>query len=220
MKNRILIIEDDNSIAELIEMNLQVAGYETEIIEDGMAAIEVLKDKENVYDLALLDLMLPGADGFQVLPFLNQNRIPVICITAKGDVASKVKGLREGAEDYVVKPFEMLELLVRMEKVLKRFGKEKEILYFHEIEVNIAERKVRKHGEEVHLKPMEFELFITLIKNKNRVLTRENLLKMVWGTDYMGETRTVDVHIGQIRKKLGLTDEIKSIPRIGYRLEE
>lgn len=219
MKNKIVIIEDDVSIAELIEMNLSVAGYETETIYNGEEALKRLETGA-AFDLALLDLMLPGVDGFQILPCLNQKEIPVICLTARGDLASKIKGLKAGAEDYIVKPFEMLELLVRMEKILERRGKRIEKLKIKDIEVHIANRTVRKGRETIDLKPMEFELFITLIKNKNRVLTREKLLRMVWGQDYMGETRTVDVHIGQLRKKLDLHDEIKSVPKVGYRLEE
>lgn len=218
MKKRILMIEDDVSISELIEMNLSVAGYETQSVWDGKDAIQLL-ESEYDYDLALLDLMLPGADGFEILPYLNMRKIPVICLTAKGDIASKVKGLKEGAEDYMVKPFEMLELLVRIEKILERHGKTDEILKIKDIEVNIGEREVKKEGVEISLKPMEFELLITLMKNKNRVLSREKLLSMVWGQDYMGETRTVDVHIGQLRKKLDLHKEIRAISKVGYRLE-
>lgn len=218
MKKKILIIEDDLSISELIEMNLNVAGYETKILYDGKEAIDFLENNQD-FDLVLLDLMLPGADGFQVLSCLNHKKLPVICLTARGDIASKVKGLKEGAEDYIVKPFEMLELLVRMEKVLERFGKYEEVLYIKDIEINITERIVKKEDTMIYLKPMEFELLIALAKNKNRVLTRERLLQMVWGQDYMGETRTVDVHIGQLRKKLALHEEIKSIPKVGYRLE-
>lgn len=218
MKKKILIIEDDLSISELIEMNLTVAGYDTKAIYDGREAIDLLEINQD-FDLALLDLMLPGADGFQILPRLNDKKIPVICLTARGDIASKVKGLKEGAEDYIVKPFEMLELLVRMEKILERFGKLEEVLYIKDIEINISERIVKKDDTVIYLKPMEFELLITLAKNKNRVLTRDKLLQMVWGQDYLGETRTVDVHIGQLRKKLGFHEEIKSIPKVGYRLE-
>ena len=147
-------------------------------------------------------------------------RIPVIFLTAKDDIGSKVQGLQSGAEDYIVKPFEMLELMVRMEKVLERTKRLGDVIRILDLEINLLEHTVRKGGEEVMLKPMEFELLCVLAKNKNIAISREELLRRVWGTDYMGETRTVDVHIGQLRKKLSLSDKIKTVSKIGYRLEE
>ncbi|MDE7121065.1 MAG: response regulator transcription factor, partial [Oscillospiraceae bacterium] len=172
------------------------------------------------YDLALLDIMLPGIDGFGLLDIVRKYDIPVIFLTAKNDIDSKVQGLKGGAEDYIVKPFDILELLVRMEKVLERSNKLSNVAKFCNIEMNFEEHTVRKDGKEVLLKPMEFDLLAVLVKNKNIAISRENLLKNVWGTDFIGETRTVDVHIGQLRKKLGLGENVKTIPKIGYRLEE
>ncbi|MDE6232059.1 MAG: response regulator transcription factor [Lachnospiraceae bacterium] len=218
-ENKILIVEDEEAIAKMIAMNLKVANYKTQIYYDGTEAADSLKENHD-YDLALLDIMLPGIDGFELLDIVRKYDIPVIFLTAKNDIDSKVQGLKGGAEDYIVKPFDILELLVRMEKVLERTNKLSNVAKFCNIEMNFEEHTVRKDGKEVLLKPMEFDLLAVLVKNKNIAISRENLLKNVWGTDFMGETRTVDVHIGQLRKKLGLGEHIKTIPKIGYRLEE
>ncbi|NLB42890.1 MAG: response regulator transcription factor [Clostridiales bacterium] len=219
MRNRILVVEDDPSISTIIQMNLRAAGYMVSTSFDGDEATRRLESDEN-FDLAILDIMLPGRDGFALLEDFKRKGIPVIYLTAKADVDSKVQGLKDGAEDYIVKPFEVLELLVRIEKVLERRGKTQKILKIGEIEINPLERSVRRDGKEIYLKPMEFDLFVMLAKNKNIALTRERLLHSVWGVDYIGETRTVDVHIGQLRKKLSLDQQIKTIPKIGYRLED
>ena len=218
-KNRILIVEDEEAIAKMIAMNLKVANYETKMYYDGAKAAEALNEDHN-YDLALLDVMLPGMDGFELLDVMKKYDIPVIFLTAKDDIGSKVQGLKGGAEDYIVKPFEVLELLVRMEKVLERSHKSSPVLKVLDMEINFEEHSVRQSGKEVILKPKEFELLAVLAKNKNIAISRENLLRMVWGIEYMGETRTVDVHIGQLRKKLGLSEHIKTISKMGYRLEE
>ena len=219
MKNRILVIEDDTAISELISMNLTVAGYDTEALFDGNEVEELLKTDRN-FDLALLDVMLPGKDGFELMDLMKEAKIPVIYLTAKNDVGSKIRGLRSGAEDYIVKPFEGLELLVRVEKVLERTGRQISRITVGDIEINLNEHQVTKNGQEVSLKPLEYDLLVLLAKNKNMAFTREQLLNQVWGSDYLGETRTVDVHIGQLRKKLELFDVIKTIPKIGYRLED
>ena len=219
MKNRILVIEDDTAISELISMNLTVAGYDTEALFDGNEVEELLKTDRN-FDLALLDVMLQGKDGFELMDLMKEAKIPVIYLTAKNDVGSKIRGLRSGAEDYIVKPFEVLELLVRVEKVLERTGRQISRITVGDIEINLNEHQVTKNGQEVSLKPLEYDLLVLLAKNKNMAFTREQLLNQVWGSDYLGETRTVDVHIGQLRKKLELFDVIKTIPKIGYRLED
>lgn len=219
MADRILVVEDEEAISELIEMNLTVAGYEVVQVYDGGKVEEVLK-QEAGFDLALVDVMLPGRDGFSLMEVMKRFRIPVIYLTAKTDVGSKVRGLRSGAEDYIVKPFEVLELLVRVEKVLERTGKQRETLEFADIRIVLGEHQVYKAGQEISLKPLEYDLLVLLAKNKNRAFTRDQLLNQVWGNDYLGESRTVDVHIGQLRKKLRLADVIKTIPKIGYRLED
>lgn len=219
MANRILVVEDDTAISELICMNLEVTGYEVVPVLDGNEVEGTLEKEEN-FDLALLDIMLPGKDGFELLGVMKEYGIPVIYITAKADVNSKIKGLRSGAEDYIVKPFEVLELLVRVEKVLERTGKQKEIIQVKDLEIHLSEHKVTRNGQTVSLKPMEYDLLVLLTKNKNVAFTREQMLNEVWGSNYLGETRTIDVHIGQLRRKLDLSDVIKTIPKIGYRLEE
>ncbi len=218
-RNRILVVEDDESISKVIQKNLTSAGYSVAAYFDGAKVAEIL-NKDTDFDLALLDIMLPGMDGFELMGYLKHYDIPVIYLTAKANLDAKVQGLRDGAEDYIVKPFEILELLVRIEKVLERRGKLRQILTVDGLEINLLERSVRKNGNEIALKPMEFDLLVMLAKNKNIALSRERLLHGVWGIDFVGETRTVDVHIGQIRKKLGLADNIKTISKMGYRLED
>lgn len=217
--NKVLIVEDEIPIAKMISMNLTVAGYHTTIFYDGVEAAKAIR-QINDYDIALLDVMLPGMDGFQLFEMIKTYEIPVIFLTAKDDIASKVQGLQGGAEDYIVKPFEMLELMVRMEKVLERTQKLCDTIRFLDVEINISARTVRKNEKEIPLKPMEFELLCVLARNKNIAISREELLRRVWGVDFVGETRTVDVHIGQLRKKLSLANHIKTISKMGYRLEE
>ena len=226
MKTKILVIEDDTAISELICMNLEAAGYDPVPIYDGEEAeTAVLAEKEKregvpEYALALLDIMLPGKDGFQLMEVMQTAEIPVIYLTAKADVVSKVHGLRAGAEDHIVKPFEVLELLVRIEKVLQRTGRGREIIEIQDVRIDRKEHQVTKGGKPVALKPMEYELLVLLAGNKNVAFSREQLLSQVWGSDYMGETRTVDVHIGRLRKKLDFFDVIRTIPKTGYRLED
>ena len=215
---KILIVDDEKPICDLIDLNLSAAGYFCKSVQDGMKAIELIE--KETFDLILLDIMLPGVDGFDIMEYIRPLKIPVIFITAKGDVKDRVKGLRLGAEDYMVKPFEMLELLVRIEKVLERTGRAKKVLTVRNILVDMQSHQVYKDGLPVSLKPMEYDLFVLLLQNKNIALGREELLKRVWGENYLGESRTVDVHIGQLRKKLELYDEIRTIPKLGYRLEE
>lgn len=218
-KNRILIVEDDEAIARMVAMNLKVAGYDTRIFLDGLEAYEALPEDSN-YDLALLDVMVPGMDGFELMSEMRKYDIPVIYVSARDDLNSKLTGLTGGAEDYITKPFEILELLVRIEKVLVRNHKIDSTIEVSGLVINADEHTVKKNGREVSLKPMEFELLLVLVKNKNIAISREKLLSMVWGIDFAGETRTVDVHIGQLRKKLDLYDNIKTVSKLGYRFEE
>lgn len=218
-RNRILVVEDDESISKVIQKNLSAAGYAVAACDDGAQAAKLLASDTD-FDLALLDVMLPGMDGFELMGYMKHSRIPVIYLTAKADLDSKVQGLRDGAEDYIVKPFEVLELLVRIEKVLERTGRMQQVLNVADVEIKLLERSVRRNGEEIALKPMEFDLLTMLAKNKNIALSRERLLHGVWGVDFVGETRTVDVHIGQLRKKLSLASHIKTVSKLGYRLED
>lgn len=218
MSKRILIVEDDEAIASLIAMNLRVAGMEAVVFGDGLEAERSLAG-DHAFDLAVLDVMLPGRDGFALLKSLEPYGVPAIFLTARDDLSSKLTGLTGGAEDYMVKPFEVLELLVRMDKVLARQGAERTLRVL-DLEISLEEHRVRKAGQEVPLKPMEFDLLVALAKHKNMAVSREDLIGLVWGTGYLGETRTVDVHIGQLRKKLGLHEAIRTVPKLGYRLEE
>ena len=217
-KNRILVVEDDPDISEIITLNLQYSEYEYMALDDGLKTIEYLQ-KDHAFDLTILDIMLPGADGFTLMEYMCRYNIPMLCLTAKADVPSKIRGLRNGAEDYMVKPFEVLELLVRIEKILERTGRLNKIIRYRDIEINTGTRTVRLHGDAVVLQPIEYDLLITLIRHKNCTLSRESLLSDVWGFEYMGTTRTVDTHISALRRKLGLGDAITSIPKLGYRLE-
>lgn len=215
MRARILVIEDELAISDLICMNLEAAGYESAAFYNGNEAADVL-ERDASYDLALLDVMLPGRDGFSLLPFLREKQIPEIFLTAKGDVASKVKGLKSGAEDYIVKPFEMLELLVRIEKILERSGKRKEeCIRIRDVCIYPGRRLVTRGGTEVALKPMEFDCLLMFVRYKNIALTREQLLAGLWGVEFDGETRTVDVHVGRIRKKLDFWGFFRRSRRIG-----
>lgn len=219
MKNKIIVIEDDLSISDLLSMNLTAAGYLVVQAHDGNGMEEVLCQHPDA-DLALVDIMLPGRDGFELMEIFQKRKLPVIYLTAKGDVASRVKGLRLGAEDYMVKPFEILELLVRIEKVLERTGRAKRLLTVGDVEVDLDRHQVTRQGESISLKPMEYDLLVLFLRNRNVALSREEILRRIWGADYLGESRTVDVHVGQLRKKTGLTEKILTIPKLGYRLED
>lgn len=219
MSNRILVVEDEPAIADGIAINLQCAGYSCSVFGDGYEAAVALRT-DHSYDLALLDIMLPGLDGFALLPHMQKYGIPVIYLTAKNDATSEITGLKGGAEDYIVKPFEVMTLLVRIEKVLARTGKLNNVLRFGDLIADTSNRTITKAGEEVNLTPLEFDLLALLLRYPNRTIPREQLLTEVWGTDFFGDTRTVDVHIAHIRKKLDLGDHIKTVAKVGYRLED
>ncbi len=218
MSARILVIEDEAAINDVICMSLEAAGYETTAFFDGEEASKALK-KCHAYGCAIVDVMLPGKDGFALLPELVNYQVPVIFLTARGELADKIRGLTGGAEDYMVKPFEMVELLVRVNKVLERHSPEEAATRIKDVVIDPAKRTVTKGGEEVYLKPMEFDCLMMLVRNKNKAVTRTQLLAALWGMEFEGETRTVDAHVGRIRKKLGFSEVIKTVPRIGYRLE-
>ncbi len=197
---------------------LKAHGIQVTAFFDGNEASKGLSEKDD-YDCALLDVMLPGKDGFALLPELKAHGIPVIFLTARGEVQNKVRGLKEGAEDYLVKPFEMLELLVRIEKVLERNGRVNSLIQIYDVVIDTEKRTVTKDGQEVYLKPMEYECLLLFVRHKNKALTRKQILGTLWGMEFEGETRTVDAHVGRIRKKLGWGNIIKTIPTVGYRLE-
>lgn len=212
---QILIVEDDRVINELVKRNLQLAGHVCTQIYDGKEALAEISRTQ--YDLIILDVMLPGMSGFELIP--KTGDIPVIFVTAKGSLEDRLKGLGLGAEDYIVKPFEVLELTARVGVVLKRCQRNGEYISIGPVLVNQKERIVRKDGEVVSLTPQEYRLLEVLVDNRNLALSREQLLNLAWGYDYEGETKTVDVHIQKLRRKLGLEDYIKTIAKLGYRLE-
>ncbi|MBU3213921.1 response regulator transcription factor [Clostridium estertheticum] len=218
MNRKILIVEDDLAISNLIKLTLNIANYVTKEVYDGLEAINIIENEQ--FDLILLDVMLPNVDGFTIMDKIRYLGIPVIFLTAKNSVIDKVTGLKSGAEDYIVKPFDVLELLARIETVLRRYGKANDFLKFKDIKIYLKERIVKKSGQIVDLTLKEFELLCILVQNKNIALTRHILLERIWKFDYFGGTRTVDMHIGSIRKKLDLSDNVKTVYKIGYRLEE
>ncbi len=219
MQNRILLVEDDQAIADAVALNLKIVGYDYARFEDGQAAAESLVT-DHAFDLALLDIMLPGMDGFELLGHMKKYGIPVIYMTAKADAASEIRGLLDGAEDYVIKPFDMMTLMVRMEKALARTGRLNRIYRAGDVELDDYKHLVFKAGEQVDLSPLEYAVLLYLMKHKNLTVSREQLLSEVWGFEYMGESRSVDVKISTLRRKLGLNDAIKTVQKLGYRLED
>ncbi|NFE74875.1 response regulator transcription factor [Clostridium botulinum] len=218
MKINVLIIEDDEAISNLIKINLSMVGYQSKQLFDGLEAFNLLK--EECFDLILMDIMLPGMDGFELMKKIKDLNIPVIFLTAKNGLADKVTGLKSGAEDYIVKPFETVELLARIEIVLRRYSKNSNCIEFEDLKIYEEERLIKRDNETIDLTLKEFELMVLLVKNKNIALSREYLLEKIWGYEYMGETRTIDNHIQKLRKKLDIADNIKTVYKIGYRLEE
>lgn len=214
--SKILVAEDELAINKMICMNLNITGYETVSMPDGQEVLDYLAAGQSA-DLAIVDIMMPKVDGFALLEPLNKAGIPVIYLNALGDIESKVRGLSGGAEDYMVKPFEMLELLLRIEKILKRTGKSEDVLKLGDITLDMKKRIVSKENEQISLTPMEYDLLCILAKNRNIALGRDKILHEIWGAGFEGETRTVDVHVAALRKKTGL--HIVSVPKIGYRLE-
>ncbi|WP_270914221.1 response regulator transcription factor [Allofournierella sp. CML151] len=214
----ILIVDDEVAIAQLIAMTLARMGYTCQMAFDGLKAAELLE--KNEYDLVLLDIMLPGADGYELIDFIRPTGIPVIFISAKTTVADRVKGLHLGACDYIVKPFAPEELLARVENVLRLSGRGQAMLKAGDVTVDVSTRQVKKAGQEVALTPTEYQLLLVLLHNKNIALYRDTLYERVWGRDAELDTRTLDIHIHRLRKKLGWQHMIRTIPRIGYRLEE
>ena len=212
---KILIVEDETPINDLIKFNLELSGYQCDQVFDGEEAL--CKTFSNNYDLVILDVMLPKLSGFEVIKELHG--IPVIFLTAKTGIQDRLKGLQLGADDYIVKPFEILELVARAKAVLRRTRGEQKYMEFDDIRVEFDTRRVYKGGQEVTLKPKEYDLLEALINNRNLALSRERLIQLVWNFDYEGDTRTVDVHIQRLRQKLGLSARLHTVYKTGYRLE-
>lgn len=212
----ILVAEDEIPINDLICKNLKLLGYKTAQAFDGPEALG-FAEKEN-FDLVLLDVMLPGMSGFQVKTKLPKD-LPVIFVTAKTSVSDQLTGLNLGAEDYITKPFDTLVLIARVENVLRRTKKNDAVFTIKDCVIDLSMRTVYKNGERVDLALQEYNLLEALVLNRNFALSREKLLQLAWGYDYSGDTRTVDVHIQRLRKKLGLYREIATVYKYGYRLE-
>ncbi|QBD80963.1 response regulator transcription factor [Ktedonosporobacter rubrisoli] len=214
---KVLIAEDDIAINDLIRMNLHDIGFICSCVFDGLAAADLLE--RDSFDLVLLDIMLPDENGFELLEYIRPLGIPVIIITARSSLTDKVKGLKLGADDYIVKPFSIVELMARIEAILRRYNKDQRVLVVEDLEINTASRLVTKGGVPVELTLKEYELLVMLVRNKNIALFRETLFERVWDSDFMGNTRTLDLHIQRLRRKLGWEDKIRTVYKVGYRLE-
>ena len=214
---KILIAEDEEQINDLIKKNLCLVGHECTQKYDGNDALEAVSEEH--FDLIILDVMLPGLSGFEIISEIKDTGVPVIFVTAKSALDDRLKGLRLGADDYIVKPFEILELVERVDVVLRRSKKAPDVFTFDGITVDFSSKRVFKDGTEVDLTPKEFDLLQALIKNRNLALSRERLIYLVWTYDFDGNDRTVDTHIQRLRKKLGIENRLKTVFKTGYRLE-
>jgi len=211
----ILIVEDEAAINELVKRNLQLVGHQCHSVFDGKTAVSEIQHQS--YDLMILDIMLPGLDGYEVIKQAHET--PTIFLTAKNSLPDRIKGFSMGADDYLTKPFEMLELLARVEAVLRRTQKTASRFEAGNVKIDFSSHQVFHNGQLVECTPKEYELLEVLVNNRNIALSREKLLELVWGYDFEGDTRTVDVHIQKLRKKLGWEDKIKTVYKLGYRLE-
>lgn len=214
---KILIVEDEKAILDLLYLSLKKAGYTCICVEDGMEAANIIE--REVFDLILLDVMLPGISGFELMDFIGMTGTPVIFITAKNAVKDKVKGLRMGAEDYIVKPFEILELLARVEGVLRRHGKLVTTFQIGGLEINTLSMTVHREGEEVALTKKEYEILLLFARNPGIVLYKDTIYERVWQGEYPEYTRTVELHVQRMKKKVGWSERIKPVYAVGYRLE-
>ncbi len=216
---KILIVDDEKPICDLIDLNLSAAGYECTSVQDGMKAIELIDKEKDEFDLILLDIMLPGADGYDVMDYIRPLGIPVIFITAKHEVKDRVKGLKLGADDYLVKPFEIVELIARVEAVLRRYNKTEKLLRAGDVVIDVEARRVTKAGKPIVLTNKEFRLLRLFVENKNVALFREKLYEKVWEEEYFGDSRTLDLHVQRLRRKLGWEQNLVAVYKVGYRLE-
>ena len=213
----VLIVEDEKPIARLIEMNLTDAGYQTTVCHNGLEAADLLT--KATFDLVLLDIMLPGLDGYELLETIKPTGTPVIFLTAKGSVRDRVAGLRAGADDYLTKPFEIAELLARVESVLRRAGREEEEYVLGDVTVRPKHMQVTRGGKQVILTPKEFELLLLFVRNRNVALYRDRIYERVWEGEMGEASRTVDLHVQRLRRKLGWQNKLVTVYRVGYRLE-
>ncbi len=215
---KILIVEDEKPISDLIRLNLTKAGYQCTAVYDGKAAADLLED--HTYDLILLDIMLPEINGYELMEYIRPMGIPVIFLTAKASLDDRMRGLTSGAEDYLVKPFEVVELLARINIVLRRYHKTETILTYKDLRIDVENRTVTRDGNAVELTPKEFQLLVLFVRNVNITLYRDRIYETIWEADWMGDTRTLDLHVQRLRRKLSLKENLKSVYNTGYRLVE
>ncbi|MDL2301933.1 response regulator transcription factor [Lachnospiraceae bacterium OttesenSCG-928-D06] len=214
---KILIAEDEEPIANLIQMNLRKAGYQCTWAANGKDAADAMMNQH--FDLALLDIMLPGIDGYELMTYAKDLDMPVIFITALDSTLNKVKGLKMGAEDYLTKPFEIVELLARVEVVLRRYHKAEMIIEIFDVKIDVSSRRVTRNGKNIVLTMKEFDLLLLLVRNKNIALYRDTIYENVWGGEYLEESRTVDMHILRLKRKMNWEKHIVTVYKVGYRLE-
>ncbi len=214
---KILIVDDEKPICDLIEMNLSAAGYSCVAVQDGLAAIDAVE--KNTFDLVLLDIMLPGADGYDVMEYIRPFKVPVIFISAKHEVKDRVKGLKLGADDYLIKPFDVAELSARVEAVLRRYNKTDKVIALGDVAIDVEARRVTKDGSPVPLTSKEFDLMLLFVENRNIALFRENLYERVWDDEYFANSRTLDLHVQRLRRKMGWEKNLVAVYKVGYRLE-
>ena len=214
---KILVVDDEKPICDLIDLNLSASGYQCRTVQDGLEALNIIESEP--FDLIVLDIMLPGADGYDIMEYIRPMGIPVIFITAKHEVRDRVKGLKLGADDYLVKPFDVVELVARVEAVLRRYNKTDQILTAGDVSVDVEAHRVTKAGKPVELTNKEFGLLVLFIRNKNVALFRETLYEKVWEGEYFGDSRTLDLHVQRLRRKLGWEHSLVAVYKVGYRLE-
>lgn len=214
---KILIVEDERPIASLLKMSLTRAGYTATCVYDGMSAADLLENDR--FDLILLDIMLPGANGYELMEYIRPLETPVIFITAKGSLEDRVKGLHMGADDYIVKPFEIVELLARIETVLRRYHKVQCVFEIDGLMIDTRSMTVHRNGKEINLTRKEYDLLILFAQNIGTALYRKTIYERVWGSNFLGDSRTVDLHVQRLRKKVGWEDKLVAVYKVGYRLE-
>jgi len=216
--NKILIVEDEEAIADMVKLCLTKNGYLCETANDGTCAAQKIEEKR--YDLILLDVMLPDIDGYELIEYVKQYGIPVIFVTAKTLVSDRVKGLRLGADDYISKPFDIEELLARVDTVLRRYHKTESVFEVGRIRIDTLKHSVALCGKDVSLSNKEYDLLLFFVRNKNIALYRETIFEQVWQEPYFANTRTIDLHVQRLKKKLELGDAIETIYKVGYRFSE
>lgn len=214
---RILIAEDERPIADLVKLSLRKAGYICECVPDGAEAVSMLE--RDRFDLVILDIMLPEIDGFELMEYIRPMEIPVIFLTAKSAVADRVKGLRAGADDYMVKPFKIAELLARVDAVLRRYRKNNPVIESGGLVIDTCSMTVKRDGEEIRLTKKEYDLLLLFVQNPGRALYRESIYERVWGGDFPYGSKTVDLHVQRLRKKTGWEKYLLAVNKVGYRLE-